>query len=115
MQLHQGMRLKKYVELSHLKVKDISEKSGVATSSLHDMYKKEELLWSKIEPILNVLGVSRADFYKEKEPMPQYMVNESNAIYGVNEIVKALQGENKALRDQITTLQEMVELLKRKK
>lgn len=115
MQFHQGTRLKKFVELSHLKVKDISEKSGVAISSLHDLYKKPEVLWSRIEPILQVLNVTRDEFYKVSDPVAGRIFNEDQAPYGANEIISALQSENTALKEQIVTLKKMVTMLERKK
>jgi hypothetical protein len=65
MQQHQGLRLKKIIELSHLKIKDISELSGIPHSSLYDLYKKPEILRVKIEPILKVLGVDPVLFYSD--------------------------------------------------
>src|SRR5436853_4300136 len=105
---HHGSRLKKLIDKSPMQVSEISKKSGVALSSLYDIYKKEELTRSKIGPILKVLNIEPEDFFNGKtsleEPQPAYYAE-----------IEALKRENQLLREQVAQLKEIIELNKRRK
>jgi len=109
-QFHQGSRLKFRLEKSGYKIKEIIEKTGIARSSLHDMYKKPELLKSKIAPILEAAEIDIDDFYGIKEP-----VAASQEMAGLRLQVESLKRETQLLNDQLKAKDEIIELLKAKK
>lgn len=100
MQVHQGLRLKKKVEISRFKVKQIVQKSGIAKSSLYDMYKKPELLRSKVEPVLNAINITADDFFASVEPASN-VLNEPQEPYGQRAIIEMLKQEIEALKQAI--------------
>jgi hypothetical protein len=103
MQFHQGLRLKNFIENSKFKVKDISEKSGVALSSLYDLYKKNEILKSRLEPILNAIEVDLDTFYGVKSDL-----KESKSV------TESLKREIELLKQQLQAKDEIIDLLKNK-
>jgi predicted transcriptional regulator len=62
MAFHQGSRLKKIIEKSDFNISQIVKKSGIANSSIYGMFEKEELVRSKILPILDVLKMTYEEF-----------------------------------------------------
>lgn len=63
MSFHQGSRLKKYIEESGKTLKQISEKSKIAISSIHDLYKKDEDKTTKsIKKVLVEINIPYNDF-----------------------------------------------------
>lgn len=108
-QFHNGFRLKNKIEKSHLKLKIISEKSGIPLSSIYDMYKKPELLRSKIKPILDVIEVDIDQFYQTKQDAPKQL--EESGLKVENE---ALKREIALLKQNLEVKEEIIQLLKHK-
>ena len=113
MQLHQGSKLKKIIEKSDFLIKDISENTEVAVSSLYDMFAKQEILPSKIRPILKLLGVTFYEFYGFYEQ--NNLLKDDPAPYGYKEQCEALQRENDLLKTKLADKDEIIALLKSKK
>jgi hypothetical protein len=109
-QFHQGMRLKKLIDNSHLLLTDIAEKTKMQRGSLYYMFDKEEILRSKILPILKVLEISPDDFYNQNS-----LVEDPQAAFGIKAENEALKRENELLRAQVKQLNEIIDLMKRKK
>lgn len=102
-QHHQGLRLKNLIEKSGKKTSQVALLSGVARSSIYKLFDKKELLTDEVKPILDVIEVSTISFYADRQ-----------SVFNP-EAYEALKSENAALREQINTLKEMIELLKKKK
>ena len=63
MQFHKGKRLKNFIEKSGIKIRILSEKSGISTSTLYTYFDKEhDFPQKKLEKILEVIGISMIDF-----------------------------------------------------
>lgn len=113
MQFHQGSRLKNFVEKSYLSVKEIAEKSGIARSSLYDLYEKPEILPSKVGPILDVLNITQDRFYAKKL-VPETSTLENDEIgFGVENV--QLKKMISLLQLQVEQQTTIIELLKKKK
>ena len=110
MQFHHGSRLKKIVDNHKLTTQEISKKSGIASSSLYDMFKKEELLRKTVEPVLKVLEVAESDFFNSNS-----RVDDPQAVYGMQLELEAMKRENQLLRDQVAQLTKLLNQRKRKK
>lgn len=96
MRFHHGSRLKNLVSKTPKKLKDISQLSGVPLSSLHDMFKKEEILPKKIEPVLKVLEVSFEDFMQSKS---------GGELKEIKKQLEDCQAENLKLSKQLIEVQ----------
>ena len=106
---HHGEMLKRRIDRSSLTVKEILERSGVAKTSLYEMYEKPELLTSKILPILKVLKVHPEDFFRGKA---ESLVADD----GVGNVTNMQLSQIINLcKKQIELQEEMVALMKRKK
>lgn len=104
-QFHQGLRLQNKIQKSPLKLKVISEKSGVPVSSVYDLYKKPELLRSKIKPILDVLEIDADTFYGFKTDESKDLLME----------IERLKAEVLTLRRELELKEEIIQLLKKRK
>ena len=63
MQFHKGRRLKNFIGKSGIKIRIVSEKSGISTSTLYTYFDKEhDLPQKKLEKILEVIGISLNEF-----------------------------------------------------
>ena len=109
-QYHQGNRLKYFIEHSHLKLKEISEKSKIPLSSFYDLYKKDEILGSKLKAILDVLGVDEKIFFDRNYTE----VADPVAPYGLDTEINTLKRENELLRLTVETQKELIAILKAK-
>ena len=91
MPFHQGLRLKKYIEESGKTLKQISEKSKIPISSIHDLYKKDEDKTTKsIKKVLLSIEIPYDDFMEIKS----------------SEFVKQLNSERDEWRDKYYALLE---------
>lgn len=112
MQFHQGLRLQNLIEKSSYSITKITTKTGIAKSSLYDIFKRDELLPSKIRPILDLLNVSFFDFYGFTTN--GFVVNEDQIPYGLREQVALLKEQVESLKKQLADKEEIIELLKQK-
>lgn len=106
---HQGFRLKKFIDTSDKTITDIVKEIGISRATLYNWFETDELLLSKIRPVLQVIGVSENDFIAGFNE-----VNEPPANYGLQALVDQLRGENERLQQQVKQQQEMIEILKAK-
>ncbi len=99
MAFHQGLRLKKFIEKSDYKILDVVKKTGIANSSLFDIFKKEELSRSKILPILNLIGMTYEDFIGNATSTELADLKKENEL---------LKNENiQLLKDKINLLEQL--------
>lgn len=110
MQFHHGQRLKNFIDKSPLSIDIIVQESGVAKSSLYDMVKKEELLYSKIKPVLDIIKVSQERFYKLSTGN---QVNDDGG-FGEDDNLQ-LHQIIKLLTKQVEQQAEMITILKKRK
>ena len=108
---HHGNRLKFFVEKSSMTLVKISEKSNVPKSSFYDLYKKNEIIGSKLKAILDVLGVDEREFFDRNYSE----VSEPVAHYGLDSEIVTLRRENELLRLTVETQKQLIEILKDKK
>jgi hypothetical protein len=105
MQFHQGTRLKKYIDESPYSQKKICELTETPTSSLQDLFKKDEIVNYRFKAILNFLEVSVGDFFKDNfyQSRDEKILNE----------IEALKKENiKLLNDKVNLQAQIIELQK---
>ena len=105
MQVNQGSRLKNYIEKSAFTIQEICDNANVPYSSLYDMFKRSELLPSKVRPVLRLLNVSFAEFYGFENP-------DETAAPPPDETT-VLKRENELLRRQLVDKEEIIYLLKK--
>ena len=110
MQFHQGSRLKNLIEKSRITQKEISEKAKIAASSLNDLFKKDEILPSRIEKILEVINVSSDQFYKVRSNN----LNDDGGVDFLSENAQLRQIIN-LLKRQVDQQEEVITLLKKRK
>ena len=106
---HAGLRLKKFIDKSGFTITDIVTKTGIARSSLYDMFGKKELLFSRVEPILTVLAIDAETWTGYKS-----IVSEPASPYGLQALVDSLTRENELLRLQVENLNKELLSLKQK-
>ena len=104
----QGFRLKKFIEQKQVPITEIVEKLGISRATIYNWFEQDELLLKKIQPVLDIIGVSAAEF------MALPLVEDPQAKYGLQALVDSLTRENEILKQQVQQLQDMVALLKSK-
>ena len=110
MQFHEGMRLKNFIEKSHLEVKEIALKADIPRTTLYGMFEKKELLRSKVEIILAVLKVPVNKFYT----LSNDLLEDDGGQDFLNENSQLRQIIN-LLKKQIEQNEEVIALLKKRK
>lgn len=111
MPIHQGEMLKKAVDASKLKIKEISQKSGVPVSSLYDLFKKVDVPRRKLEKLCTILGIEVDPFY-----WPLAQINDGDGqpkIFSPAEIERLL-AENELLRKRIADMETIINLMNEK-
>ena len=108
-QAHQGSRLQNFIEKSPVTIVEILKQTGIAKSSLYDLFKKEELLQSKILPILELINIDADQFYGKLE------LNDGETPYGLKVENELLKTEIELLKKQLADKEEIIELLKSKR
>lgn len=110
MQEHHGLKLKERVKRSSLMISEIVERSGVPVSSLYDMYKRPELLRSKVAPILKVLKIHPDDFFRSGSNLT---VNDDGDT--PSDTNTQLSQLITLFKKQVALQEEMLSLMKKKK
>jgi FtsZ-binding cell division protein ZapB len=104
MPFHQGSRIKNLIEKSQYKISDIIKKSGIAHSSIFDLFKKEEIVRSKLLPILDILKITYEEFMGTSTSTEIEDLKKENAT---------LKNENiQLLKDKIDLMQRIEQLQK---
>lgn len=80
-QIHEGKRLKWWIEQNSDKKKDFLEKMGFSNySHLHYYFNMQRIKMSTLEKFLNVLGITLDEFYNGK-PGSENVTNDEEAVY----------------------------------
>ncbi len=107
MPIHQGKKLKAAVDASKLKVKEISEKSGIAVSSMYDIFRKEDVPRRKLQKLCEALGIDFDEFY-----WPIALVDDDGKGYtNLATENERLRGETDYQKQRISDMEKIIMLL----
>jgi DNA-binding Xre family transcriptional regulator len=107
MPIHQGKKLKKAVDDSKLRVKDIAEKAQIPISSLYDIFKKEDVPRKKLEKLCEVLEVNLDEMYFESQEL-----SDPNALYEeLQNEIRQLKAENLLHKQRTADLEQIIRLM----
>ena len=104
MKFHQGQKLKNLIEKSNYTLVKIIELTGIKPGSFYLLFAKEkDIPLSKLEPILQVIGITTNEFFGTIAPVA---VNDYEAVKLENEALKNDKLQWQA--DKIKLLEQLV-------
>lgn len=106
--MHQGTKLKYYVDRSSVSNEEIARLSGISPASLYNYFKEEEIDSKKLKKVLKVLDIDYNGFV-------QGTASESSHSYSLAERVKELEDQITFLKKALEDKQQIIDLLKNKK
>ena len=107
--MHQGAKLKYYVDRQKLTNEEIARLAGVSEATLYSYFNKEEINSIKLKKIAKVLNIDYKEFEENetvvKEPEPSY----------TTKLIEQLNKQIELLEQQVADKNEIIELLKSRK